>query len=97
MSEPLYFHDNARLAAEHLLDSPFGQRLAQLGVVESCKAYLSVDTDAARGMVSSGERILLEVLESFADGDPYWRLDDAYWDRIIAALFMARGRVGVPS
>lgn len=101
MTEPTFFHDRARAAAEHLLDSPFGRRLAQLTRIETSDAYgwLRIQLDDAENYLSSGELVLLTVLESLAgqgvqvrltDLD---RLDDGNWDRVIAALFLARGRV----
>ena len=40
----LYFHDNARRAAEHILAGPFGARLRQLVVTETSDrhGYLAV-------------------------------------------------------
>jgi len=101
MSEPLYFHDNARRAAEHLLDGQFGARLRQLADVEVSEAhgYLMVDPANADDYLSSGECVLLDVLISLASGPgrvhltDLDRLDDGNWDRVIAALFIARGRV----
>ena len=98
----LYFHDNGRRAAEHLLDGQFGARLRQLVEVEVSERhdYLAVhlrdDTDH---WLSRGELVMLDVLTSLAGrGDSVNlgaldRLDDAAWDRVIAALFIARGRV----
>ena len=97
----LYFHDNARLAAEHILAGPFGTRLRQIATVEDRDGdwgdlHIAVPADP---MLSSGERVMLAVLLSIAPQgdmvrlDDLWRLDDASWDRVIGALFIARGRV----
>jgi len=105
MSEPLYFHDNARRAAEHLLDGQFGARLRQLADIEVSVAhgFLMVDPANAADYLSSGECVLLDVLRSLGGqgrvdlSDIDGRLDDANWDRVIAALFIARGRALVSS
>lgn len=101
MTDPIYFHDNARRAAEHILSGAFGDRLRQLGAIEVNETYewLSLDAKRAENYLSSGELVLLGVLESLAgrsialDLSDLDRLDDGNWSRVIAALFIARGRV----
>jgi len=100
MSEPLYFHDAQRAAAEHLLAGDFGARLRQLADIETNEAhgYLMVDPANAVDYLSSGECVLLDVLESLGGRSQLslsdlWRLDDRAWDRVVGALFIARGRV----
>ena len=104
MSETsIYFHDDARKAAEHLLDSPFGARLRQLVEVESNERhdYLAVRlTETTDNYLSSGELVMLDVLTSLAGrgdavdlGAVVDRLDDGNFDRVVTALFLARGRV----
>ena len=104
--DALYFHDNARRAADLLLDSPFGARLRQLVEVEANEPhdYLAVHlTETADNYLSRGELVMLDVLTSLAGrgdtvdlGAVVDRLDDQHWDRVIAALFLARGRVLAP-
>lgn len=102
MSTELYFTDPwPRAAATHLLDSPFGQRLREVATVTEDDRYLQVTyhPTAARMALSSGELILLSFLESmvytrgceFAVCD-LSQIDDTEWDRVIACLFMLRGR-----
>ena len=100
--DTLYFHDDARSAAEHLLDGPFGARLRELVTVEANEAhgYLEIRWDyEPTDFMSSGECVMFDVLRSLAGNgrvdltDLTFRLDDAHWDRIIGALFVARGRI----
>jgi hypothetical protein len=97
----LYFHDTYRAAAEHLLDSPFGVRLRQIAKVETSEShgYLAITSDGdLSDWLSGGECVLLDVLASLAGRGQVsltdlTYLDDRYWDRVVAALFIARGRV----
>lgn len=100
----LNFTDNARRAALHLLDSPFGGRLRELPTVaiEDLNGrclQIRYDTDI-RHQLSSGERILLTLLEAmtYSVASPFTvvdlaGIDDREWERVIAALFILRGRV----
>ena len=99
----LYFHDSARLAAEHILDGPFGARLRQMVEVEASEqhGYLAVHlTETTDHYLSRGELVMLDVLTSLAGrgdtvdvGAVVDRLDDGSFDRVVTALFLARGRV----
>ena len=99
----IYFHDNARLAAEHILAGPFGTRLRQLVLFDTSEqhGYLAVHlTETTDNYLSRGELVLLDVLTSLAGrgdtvdlGAVVDRLDDGSFDRVVASLLMARGRV----
>ena len=99
----LFFHDNARRAAEHLLAGPFGARLRQLVEVEFnlTLGYIAVHlTETTDNFLSRGELVMLDVLTSLAGrgdtvdlGAVVDRLDDGNFDRVVAALLMARSRV----
>ena len=101
--QSLFFHDNARRAAEHLLAGPFGARLRQLVALEVSEQhdYLAVYlTETTDNYLSRGELVMLDVLTSLAGrgdtvdlGAVVDRLDDGNFDRVVAALLMARGRV----
>ena len=95
----LYFSDNGRLAALHLLDSPFGRRLEQVAyAVEDDGTVLHIEIEE-HPPLSSGELVLFSLLDALSHGGSDFRLfgdldrlDDPNWDRFIGALFIARGR-----
>lgn len=91
---------NERKAVLHLMRSAFGSRLQEVAHVTDVDDLLTVRIpNHARPMMSSGERLLLDVVESLAQYGPSIdlhelaaRLDDQHFDRLIGALLILRGR-----
>lgn len=90
-----YFTGNERRAAQHLLDSGFGERVRQVAEVTLTDDLLTIDTPDDGMPLSSGELVLWHLLVSLPKGEFYvselWRLDDDYFDRVIAAMHLVRG------
>lgn len=66
---------------------------------DSARAEVTYNPETIRFQLSTGERILLKFLESmaFSFGTDFaicelGNLDDDTWDRVIATLFILRGR-----
>lgn len=107
MTTTLFFVDQNKSAAEHLLATPFGTRLSEVAEVDPDGAHTWLEValpDGVTDRLSTGECVMLAVLAGLASGlvagghelafrpHDLHMVDDDHWDAVVVALFISRGR-----